>query len=131
MIEVSNLRKYSKDRGYTRLEADLTFSEVGVSPYAERTLYFSVKNEHAAMLDDSSYDAFVLIPLYLAMYHKTALKIRGRISKKLHNNVRWYIQKILCDFSDDLSPVDFIVEGFAPPAYLCVQNSSARVFLAG
>ena len=82
------------------------------SPYAEKTLYFEVDQSNADMLADDTYDAFVLVPLYLAMYHKQDLHIRGNISKKLYNNVKWYIPKILCDFWDALSPVKFTVDGF-------------------
>ena len=67
------------------------------------------------MLADDTYDAFVLVPLFVAMYHKQDLHICGNISKKLYQNIKWYIPKILCDFSPALSPVNFTVDGFNPP----------------
>lgn len=82
------------------------------SPYAEKTLYFEVDKAHGDMLADDTYDAFVLVPLYMAMYHKQDLHIRGNISKKFYQNIKWYIPQILCDFSDDLAPVKFTVDGF-------------------
>lgn len=97
-----------------RLEADITFTDMP-SPYAEKTLYFEVDKAHGDMLADDTYDAFVLVPLYLAMYHKQDLHIRGNISKKLYQNIKWYIPRILCDFSDDLAPVKFTVDGFTSP----------------
>lgn len=113
MIEISNLRKYTHE-GLTRLEADINFTDVE-SPYAEKTIYFEVDAAYGDMFADDTYDAFVLVPLYLAMYHKQDLHICGNISKKLYQNIKWYIPKIFCDFSDALSPVEFIVDGFSPP----------------
>lgn len=110
MIEIKNLRK--EDRGeWTRLVADFLWGGVETT-CVEQTIWFAVKKEHAHMLTTEVYDAFVLVPLYLAMYYKTDLKIHGKISKKLYKNIQWYIQKILCDFSDDLSPVNLSVDGF-------------------
>ena len=110
MIEVSNLRKYGTGE-VTRLEADIAFHDMA-SPYPERTIYFEVADENAYMLADDSYDAFVLVPLWLAMLHKQTLHIRGKISKRLFQNIKWYIPKILCDFWDALSPAKLIVDGF-------------------
>ena len=78
----------------------------------ERTIWIAVKNENAHMLASDVYDAFVLVPLYFAMYYKQDLYIHGCMSKKLYKNVMNYLQRILCDFSDDLSRVDVHVEGF-------------------
>ncbi len=110
MIEISNLRKYAVGGG-VRLEADITFTDM-LSPYPEKTLYFEVDKANGDMLADDTYDAFVLVPLYLAMFHKQDLHIRGKISKKLYQNIKWYVQKIFCDFSPDLAPVKFTVDGF-------------------
>ena len=110
MIEVSNLRKYGTGE-VTRLEADIAFHDMA-SPYPERTIYFEVDKANGHMLADDSYDAFVLVPLWLAMLHKQTLHIRGKISKRLFQNIKWYIPKILCDFWDALSPVKLIVDGF-------------------
>lgn len=110
MIEIFNLRKYTVGK-VVRLEADITFTDMSL-PYAERTIYFEVDKNNGDMLADDTYDAFVLVPLYLAMYHKQDLYIRGNISKKLYQNIKWYIPQILCDFSDDLAPVKFTVDGF-------------------
>ncbi len=83
-----------------------------ISPYPEKTIYLEIDKSHGDMLVDDNYDAFVLIPLYLAMYHKQDLHICGNVSKKLYQNVKWYIQKILCDFANDLSPAKLTVDGF-------------------
>ena len=112
MIEISNLRKYQG--GITRVEADITFTDMD-SPYSERTLYFEIDKEHGDMFADDSYDAFVLVPLWLAMFHKQDLHISGRISKKLYQNIKWYVQKIWCDYWDEFSPVKFTVDGFNEP----------------
>ena len=64
------------------------------------------------MLADDVYDAFVLVPLYIGMFYKEDLHIHGCISKKLYKNVMNYLQRILCDFSDDLSRIDVQVDGF-------------------
>ena len=114
MIEISNLRKYYTGGGMARLEVDMTFTDMD-SPYSEKTIYLEIAKEHEDLLDGESYNAFVLIPLYLAMYHKQPLHICGKISKQLYHNVKWYIWKILCDYSPALSPVEFIVDGFIDP----------------
>ena len=79
---------------------------------AEPNIWIAVKDEYAYMLSDDVYDAFVLIPLYLGMYYKQDIHIHGCVSKKLYKNVMTYLQRILCDFSDDLSRIDIHVDGF-------------------
>ena len=114
MIEISNLRKYSVEGGLVRLEADINFTGMK-SPYKTKTIYFEIDAKHADMLADDTYDAFVLVPLYVAMYHKQDLHIHGNVSKKFFKNINWYVQKIMCDFSEALSPVKFTVDGFTQP----------------
>lgn len=110
MLTISNIRKEQHDE-WIRLVVDIDFGDIE-TPFLERTIYFAVKNENADMLTDETYDAFVLIPLYLAMYFQTDLHICGKISKQLYQNIKWYIQQILCDFSDELTKVNLIVDGF-------------------
>ena len=113
MIEISNLRKRTLG-DMTRLEVEINF--IGMtSPYSEKTLYYEIDKKYNHMFADDSYDAFVLVPLWLAMYHKQNLHIRGKISKKLFQNIKWYIQKIWCDYWDVFSPVNLIVDGFTSP----------------
>ena len=78
------------------------------------TIYFDVAEGYDFVFPTDTYDAFVLIGLYSAMYHHTDLKICGNVSKKFYKNLTWYVQKILCDFSDKLTPAKIFVEGFAP-----------------
>lgn len=114
MIEISNLKKYTVAKGQgVRLEAKIKFFDIDAACPA-KTLYFEIRKDYGEMFSTDTYDAFFLIGLYLAMYHKTPLRIRGNVSKKLYKNAKWYIQKILCDFSDLLAPVEIIVDGFAP-----------------
>lgn len=110
MLTISNIRKEQHDE-WIRLVVDIDFGDIE-TPFLEKTIYFAVKNENADMLTDETYDAFVLIPLYLAMYFQTDLHICGKISKQLYQNIKWYIQQILCDFSDELTKVNLIVDGF-------------------
>lgn len=65
------------------------------------------------MLADDVYDAFILVPLYLGMFYKEDLYIHGPVSKLFYRNIMNYLQRILCDFSDDLSRINVHVEGFA------------------
>lgn len=108
MIELSNLRKYPVGAN-VRLEANIKFVDVDTD-YPAATMYFETRNGNLFATD--TYDAFFPIALYLAMYHKTPLKICGKVSKKLFKNAQWYIQKILCDFSELLAPVELNVDGF-------------------
>ena len=114
MIEISNLRKYAAGRN-VRLEADITFTDMP-SPYAERTIYFEVDKNNGDMLADDTYDAFVLVPLYLAMYHKQDLHIRGNISKKLYQNIKWYIPRILCDLPKNSRLSSSLSTALPPPS---------------
>ncbi len=113
MIELSGLRRYTIGEATVRLEADIKFTDMNETAPAE-TMYFEIDKEFGGMFVCDTYDPFVLTALYLAMYHKTDLRIHGNISKKFYKNIKWYIQKILCDFSEVFSPVDVIVDGFAP-----------------
>ena len=113
MIEISNLRRYNSGKNVVRLEADIKFTDMNFEAPAE-TLWFEIDSEFGGMFVVDTYDPFVLVPLYLAMQYKTDLRIYGNVSKKLYKNLMWYGQKILCDFDKDLSPVEIIVDGFAP-----------------
>lgn len=110
MIEVSNLRKQAAG-DYTRLIADIAYAGEGF-PDTTDSLWFAVKNENAHMLADDVYDAFILMPLYAAMYYKHDLRICGCVSKKLYRNIMNYVQKILCNFSENLSRVNIYVDGY-------------------
>lgn len=113
MIEISGLRRYNTEDECTRLEVDIKFIDVKESCPVE-TMWFEIDANYGGMLVDDTYDPFILVGLYLAMYNHTDLKIRGNVSKKLYKNLTWYAQKILCDFSSALAPVKIFVDGFAP-----------------
>ena len=84
----------------------------GYNYLADNVMWFAVKDENAHMLSDDVYDAFLLVPLYLGMYYKEDIHIHGCVSKRLYKNVMNYLQRILCDFSDDLSRINVTVDGF-------------------
>lgn len=111
MIHISNLRKESQD-GWTKLIADITQLGGGQNYLPEPVIWIAVKDEDAYMLADDVYDAFVLVPLYIGMYYKEDVHIHGCVSKKLYKNVMNYLQRILCDFSDNLSRINIKVDGF-------------------
>lgn len=64
------------------------------------------------MLTDDVYNMFLFMPVYMAMYYHSDLKLHGLVSKTLYRNVCDYIQPIMCDFSDDLQRVRILVDGF-------------------
>ncbi|MBQ7169027.1 MAG: hypothetical protein IJR63_03900 [Synergistaceae bacterium] len=64
------------------------------------------------MLAASVYNAFVLVPLYIGMTYKTDIHIHGCVSKILYRNINNHLQRILCDFSDELSRINITVDGF-------------------
>lgn len=111
MIEVKNLRIEDTDNGWTRAVANIDFKGLK-SPYEENSIWFATRSANKEMLSDDNYDAFLLVPLYLAMYHKQDLHICGKVSKRLYKNIMTYVQTILCEFSDALSKVDVKVDGF-------------------
>ncbi|MBR0069595.1 MAG: hypothetical protein IJP97_03790, partial [Synergistaceae bacterium] len=78
----------------------------------EPTIWLAVKDEDAHMLADDVYDAFLLVPLYIGMYYKQDLHIHGCVSKRLYRNVMNYLQRILCDYSNNLSRINIHVDGF-------------------
>ena len=67
---------------------------------------------HKKELADDVYNAFLLVPLYLGMYYKHDLHIHGCVSKRFYRNINNYLQRILCDFSDDLSRINVTVDCF-------------------
>lgn len=111
MIEIKNLRIEDMKNSWTRAAADICFEGMK-SPYEEDKIWFATRTGNKEMLSDDNYDAFLLVPLYLAMYHKQDLHICGKVSKRLYKNIMTYIQTILCEFSDKLSKVNVIVDGF-------------------
>ncbi len=113
MIELSGLRRYITPNNRARLEADIKFFDIDAICPAD-TIYIEIDANYGGMLVNDTCDPFALVALYLAMHHKTDLRIRGNVSKRLYKNLTWYAQKILCDYSSDLVPVKIIVDGFAP-----------------
>lgn len=111
MIEIKNLRIEDMNNSWTRVVADIYFEGMD-SPYEENNIWFATRTANKEMLSDDNYDAFLLVPVYLAMYHKQDLHICGKVSKRLYKNIMNYIQTILCEFSDSLSKVNVIVDGF-------------------
>ena len=110
MIDISNLR-ISKGEEWTKVIVDIK-SDVKRTD-SEDTMWVAVKNENADMLNDESYDAFLCLPVYMAMYYNTDLHIHGNVSKVLHHNVKKYVQSILGYFKDGMKPANIIVDGFA------------------
>lgn len=113
MITLSNIRKEAQEN-YTRLSVDFSWDGADC-PFRETTLWFAVKNENADFLTTEVYDPFVLVPYYIAMHYGHDLKICGRVSKLLYKNLTNYVQRILQDFSDEMKPIRFTVDGFGLP----------------
>ena len=110
MIEIKNLRIEDTENGWSRVVADINFLDME-NPYNESNIWFATRKKNKGMLSDESYNAFLLVPLYLAMYHKQDLHICGKVSKRLYKNIMNYIQTILCEFSNHLSRVNVFVDG--------------------
>lgn len=109
MIEIKNLRIEDSENGWSRVVADINFLDME-NPYDENSIWFATRKENKGMLSDKSYNAFLLVPLYLAMYHKQDLHICGKVSRRLYKNIMSYIQTILCEFSNHLSRVNVFVD---------------------
>lgn len=114
MIEIRNLRTEEMEDSWTRIVTDIVFTDME-NPYGENTVWFATRTTNKEMLQNDCYDAFMLVPLYLAMYYKQDLHICGKVSKRLHKNIIAYVQTILCDFSSDLSRIHVIVDGYTEP----------------
>ena len=109
MIEICNIRK-ERNEEWTKLLVDVVVTEID-NPFEEKTMWFAVKNENEEMLSEENYNAFFLVPLYLAMYYKTDLKISGKLSERLYRNMKAYGQRIFCDFSDELEMINISIDG--------------------
>lgn len=111
MLRVSNLRKESKNGGWTYLCCDFDSSDMA-TPFPEKTMWIAVQDEHADMLTDEVYDPFVLLPLFLGMYYGQDVHICGKISPRLYHNITHYVMSIFDLYSDHTRPVKFTVDGF-------------------
>ena len=113
MITVSNIR-IEEHSNTVRLVCDVTSNiEYKVLDLNNKTMWFEVPIENKNMFNTQVYDPFFLVPLYLAMFFHTNLKICGKMSKKLYFNTINYIQKILCNFSNHLGKIEIEVDGFS------------------
>lgn len=111
MIRVFGIHIARMPSGRTRLAAAIEFKGLTV-PYAEREIWFEVEDDLVSAFTDDTYDPFLLVPMYLAMYYGAELRLEGCVSKLLYDNMVRYGQSILCDFSDDLQRVPVAVDGF-------------------
>lgn len=111
MIEIKNLRIEDTSDGWSRVAVDVNFEGMD-DLYNGEGVWFSTPSKNKHMLSES-YDAFLLVPLYIAMSYKQDLYIRGKVSKRLYKNVMTYVQTILCEYSDRLSKVNVFVDGFS------------------
>lgn len=119
-IRVSGIHIARRENGKTRLSARIEFSGME-SPFVEREMWFESGNELKGAFLDSTYDPFLLVPMYLAMYYGATLRVEGKVSKRLYDNMVRYGQSILCEFSDDLRHVPVEVEGFTSPLSMGVD----------
>ena len=108
-LELSNLRTI-QDGEWTKLIVDV--SHEGIKMDIPQNFWFALKNENAGMFANDVYDAFIIVPMYIAMYYKTDLRIHGFVSKRLFKNLTTYFQKIICNFSKSFSPCKIVVDGF-------------------
>lgn len=110
MIEISNLHIERNVEGYARAVVDITSDEERKDN--EKFMWIGVKDENANMLTTDVYNAYLFLPLYMAMYYHTDLRIHGCVSKRLYKSIMNYLQPILCSFLTKLSRVNVIVDGF-------------------
>ena len=109
MIEISNLRKESC-KGYTKLIVDINSDIERLDN--ENQIWVSVEDKYAYMLNDITYDCCLTLPVYMAMYYKTDLHIKGKVSKKLYRNIVDYVSYILQSFSNELKLVNIYADGY-------------------
>ena len=110
MIEIKNLRTEDNVGGYTRLIADISSDFIRNDD--EDTIWIAVKKENENMLTTDVYNMFLFMPVYMAMYYHSELRLHGCVSKTLYKNINDYVQPILCAFSNDLQNENIIVDGF-------------------
>lgn len=110
MIEICNLR-ISKGEEWTKVMVDIKSDVKRLDN--EDTMWIAVKNENSYMLNDENYDAFLCLPVYMAMYYNTDLCIHGNVSKTLYHNVQKYVQSVLSYFKDGMKVANIMVDGFA------------------
>lgn len=110
MIKISNLT-ISKDDKWCTISVDIDAINIK-NPFKSKKIWFTVKKENEWMINNISYDAFILIPTYLGMYYGTDVVIEGNVSKKLYHNLIHYIMPIFLNFSKDLKSINVNVDGF-------------------
>ena len=110
MLEISNLR-IEKNEEIQKLVADIKVEGIK-NPFTESQIWFQTDEGNGMKFSCDSYDAFVLVPTYLAMYYKTDLHIKGNVSRKFYRNLVHYIIPLFCNFSDNLERINVIVDGF-------------------
>lgn len=109
MLNIRNLR-IERVEGWSRLTVDIRSDFERED--AESTMWIAVEEKNEYMLTKDVYNAFLILPTYMAMYYHTDLNIDGFVSKILYKNIIDYIQPILCSFSDKLSKINICVKGF-------------------
>lgn len=108
MIEIKNIKKTILNGNY-RLSASILIKDVDAI-FEENQIWFENPIDMGDILTDENYNAFFLVPLYMAMYYKTDLYIRGALSETLYRNMMDYGQQIFCNFSSDLRKINVIVD---------------------
>ena len=79
MIEIKNLRTEDNVGGYTRLIADISSDFIRNDD--EDTIWIAVKKENENMLTTDVYNMFLFMPVYMAMYYHSELRLHGCVSK--------------------------------------------------
>ncbi len=100
MITLSNIRIENSGK-WTKLVCDIDGISNYIPKVKEKNMWIAVKKENQNMLCSDTYDAFLLVPYFLAMKFGCDLKIEGNVSSILRRNLVNYLSQIFYDFEDN------------------------------
>jgi len=79
------------------------------------SLWISVEEEFAELIDPNRMDGFLVAGLLMAMKRGVKLRIEGEVSRQLYYHATHYIQAFMTCFTPHLHEVEIEVNGFALP----------------
>ncbi|MEY8433729.1 hypothetical protein AALC75_25145 [Lachnospiraceae bacterium 48-42] len=108
-MRISNIRIEETDE-WARLVVDIDSDSKRYDK--ESTIWIGVEKDNRWMLSKETYNCFLFLPLYMAMYYHENLHISGKVSKQLYRNINDYLKPIMLSFSKKLSDQKIEVDGF-------------------
>ncbi len=124
MVLLSDFRKEQSEKS-SRLMCNIKLT-VGGEKLPSDILWISTDNECDYFLNERICDGYMLIGLVLGMYYGQDVRVCGKVSKKLYENLINYGQQILVNHDPGLKKVDVIVDGFLSEEDFAISSQHGR-----